>query len=94
MGRLWKIFPRPNHHVGGCGKRAGSDTPDDQILSSDKKDVKTNIKCHSTSTSRKIVSGFVTKLCSALKIIEDYDDGVNNSPNGEDYDEDNFDECV
>ena len=38
--------------------------------------------------------GFVTKLCSALKIIEDYDDGVNNSPNGEDYDEDNFDECV
>ena len=62
--------------------------------SSDKKDVKTNIKCHSTSTSRKIVPGFVTKLCSALKIIEDYDDGVNNSPNGEDYDEDNFDECV
>ena len=58
------------------------------------KDVKTNIKCHSTSTSRKTVPGFVTKLCSALKIIEDYDDGVNNSPNGEDYDEDNFDECV
>ena len=56
VGRLWKIFPRPNHHVGGWGKRAGSDTPDDQILSSDKKDVKTNIKCHSTSTSRKIVA--------------------------------------
>ena len=90
VGRLWKIFPRPNHHVGGWGKRAGSDTPDDQILSSDKKDVKTNIKCHSTSTSRKTVPGFVTKLCSALKIIEDYDDGVNNSPNGEDYDEDNL----
>ena len=72
--------------------------------SSDKKDVKTNIKCHSTSTSRKIVafkslvlSQFKWRDCFVLthirKIIKDYTMTMVSiiHQNGEDYYEDNFD---